>query len=120
MPMVEFEIIVGVSSERAFSEELAIAEASRYLAYSDQTDTFGHRASIFQVNTYDGPSSGADADASGKPEAASELDWGIGLHFDAPITSDDQLKSFMDELASLAHVESVEITGQLGNLLTDA
>lgn len=92
---MDFEAIVGVSAEVAGDEQTAIAEASRYLAYGDQTDTFGYGGRVFEVDVYGGLSSGAN-------------DWGVGLKFSAPIGSDNDLKAFMDEMAMLAHVESVE------------
>ena len=91
MPKEGFEVIVGVADGIA-NEQVAIAHASQYLASADTTRTFGQRGDVFDVNVYgdeDGP-------------------FGIGLCFAAPIPSDDGLKSFMDEMATLAQVESVE------------
>lgn len=105
MPTQAFEVIVSQNGEQ--SENNAVANASKYLAYADRTDTFGYHGDVFDVNVYGGPTSGADAEDSGKPRPASE-DYGIGLCFAAPIPSDDDLKRFMDEMTQLAHVESVE------------
>jgi hypothetical protein len=105
MPKEAFEVIVGQSGNK--SEQVAIASAAQYLAYADQTDTFGYSGDVFDVNVYDGPTSGADTESSGEPETASEFDYGIGLCFAATIENDDALKRFMDEMTQLAHVESV-------------
>lgn len=100
MPEVDFEVIVGVSSEVAQDEQTAIAEASRYLAYADQTDTFGYNGRVFAVDVY-----------GGKNYEDEVLDYGVGLSFSTVIVDDDDLKSFMDEMAMLAHVETVERLG---------
>ena len=91
MPVEGFEVIVGQSGEK--NESVAIAAASQYVAYCDQSDTFGYRGDVFDVNVYDGEEG---------------RDYGIGLCFAAPIENDDELKTFIDAMARLAHVESVE------------
>lgn len=100
-----FEVIVSENGNK--SESVAIASASQYLSYGDHSDTFGDGGDIFDVNVYGGPTSGADAEESGKPETASEFDYGIGLCFAAHM-DDAQLKLFMDEMALLKDVETVE------------
>lgn len=92
MPTEAFEVIVSQSGE--MNQNVAIANAAKYLAYADQTDTFGYSGDVFDVNMYGGPTQ--------------EQDYGIGLCFMAPVPSDDDLKAFMDEMTTLAHVESVE------------
>lgn len=91
MPIEGFEVIVSANGEQP--ENNAVANASKYLAYADQTDTFDHKGDVFDVNVYDGDEG---------------RDYGIGLCFAAPIVSDDHLKRFMDEMTTLARVESVE------------
>lgn len=91
MPVEAFEVIV--SQDGSQSEKNAVANASKYLAYADQTDTFGYHGDVFDVNVYDGDGG---------------RDYGIGLCFAAPINGDDHLKGFMSEMVTLAHVESVE------------
>ena len=88
MPLEGFEVIVGVAEGIADST-VAIAHASQYLAYADRTDTYGYHGDTFDVNVY------------GEGHA-------IGLCFAAPLPSDDDLKRFMDEMAQLSKVESVE------------
>jgi len=88
MPRESFEVIVGVSSDSCRKENNAIAEASRYLAYADQTDSYG----------YD-----ADSDET--------LDWGIGIHFETVIENEKHLRAFLNEMSQLAKVESVERVG---------
>ena len=91
MPLEGFEVIVGVAEGIADSK-VAIAHASQYLAYADRTDTYGYHGDTFDVNVY-GRGTGP---------------FGIGLCFAAPLPSDDDLKRFMDEMAQLSKVESVE------------
>jgi hypothetical protein len=86
-----FEVIV--SQDGQMDEQVAVANAAKYLAYADTTDTFGYEGDVFDVNVYDG-------------EAGRH--YGIGLVFSAVILNDDALKRFMDEMTQLAHVESVE------------
>ena len=91
MPVEGFEVIVGVAEGIADST-VAIAHASQYLAYADRTDTYGYHGDTFDVNVYgeeDGP-------------------FGIGLCFAVPLPSDNDLKRFIDEMAQLSKVESVE------------
>jgi hypothetical protein len=91
MPVEGFEVIVAVS-ETIDNREMAIADASKYLAYADQTDIFGYHGSLLYVKVHgdeDGP-------------------FAIGFQFAAPIESDDALKRFMDEMTQLSRVESVE------------
>jgi len=95
MPIKAFEVIVSQNGEQ--SENTAVANAAKYLAYADQTDTFGLEGDVFDVNVY-----GGDL-AEGGPQ-----DYGIGLCFAAPFPSDTYLKLFMDEMVTLAKVESVE------------
>lgn len=92
MPTQAFEVIVGQSGE--MNQNVAIANAAKYLAYADQTDTFGYSGDVFDVNCYGGAGTGED--------------YGIGLCFAATIENDAALKRFMDEMTQLAHVESVE------------
>lgn len=95
MPRQAFEVIVTVSGAVA-TEESAIAEASRYLAYADHSDTFGNHSEVFDVNVYGGDLSTRNGD------------WGIALSFTAMIENDRALKRFMDRLADLSRVETVE------------
>ena len=92
MPTEAFEVIVSQSGE--MNQNVAVANASKYLAYADRTDTFGYDGDVFDVNMYGGPTQ--------------EQDYGIGLCFAATIVNDDELKAFMDEMTQLAKVESVE------------
>jgi hypothetical protein len=91
MPVEGFEVIVA-ADEGITDKETAIADASRYLAYADQTDTFGYHGGILGVDVH--------GDEGGP--------FAIGFQFAAPIEDDHALKRFMDEMAQLSHVESVE------------
>jgi len=92
MPTQAFEVIVSQSGE--MNQNVAIANAAKYLAACDTTNTFGQEGDVFDVNMYGGPTS--------------QQDYGIGLCFAVPIPSDEYLKRFMDEMVQVAHVESVE------------
>lgn len=92
MPTEAFEVIVSQSGE--MNQNVAVANATKYLAYADQTDSFAYNGDVFDVNMYGGPTSNQD--------------YGIGLCFSTTIVNDDELKAFMDEMAQLALVESVE------------
>lgn len=92
MPTEAFEVIVSQSGE--MNQNVAIANAAKYLAACDTSNTFGQRADVFDVNMYGGPTQ--------------EQDYGIGLCFAVPIPSDRELKQFMDKMTEIAHVESVE------------
>ena len=98
MPIEAFEVIVSHDGQQP--EHNAVANAAKYLAYADTTDTFGLEGDVFDVNIYGGPSSGADAAVSG-----------IGLSVAVPIPSAEYRRDFEDELSSLAKVESFERVG---------
>jgi hypothetical protein len=70
----------------------AIAKASMYLAYGDQTDTVGYSPVIHDVAVH--------SDSTGP----------IGVTFRVTLSvgSDQDLKRFMDELATMSKVQSVE------------
>jgi len=91
MPTEAFEVIVSQPGE--MSEQVAIASAAKYLAYSDITDTYGYHGDTFDINVY-----GGDEDQ----------DWGIGICFAAKIPHNGELERFMDELEMLSSVESFE------------
>lgn len=90
MPREQFKATVSVSIDSCRNEKAAIAEASRYLAYADQTDSFGYQGRVFGVNV----------DANG--------DWLIELHFDTVIAQDDHREHFVNEMENLAKLESIE------------
>jgi hypothetical protein len=88
MTVKAYEVIVSVDSNVS-EKEVAIAHASQYLAYADQTDTFGYSGDVFDTHVYGGSLA-------------------VGLQFSAPFENDDAVKRFMDEMTTLARVESVE------------
>lgn len=96
MPREAFEVIVGVSGE-AGSELVAAVAAGRYLAYADQTDTFGYLSEIVHVSVT-GPSDHS-ADAG---------DYGVLIQFTAPIENDEARERFFYELDQLSRVEVYE------------
>lgn len=83
-----FEVIVGRRGDQP--RETAIANAAKYLSYGDQTNTLGE-SRVVGVEVYDSGES-----------------YGIGLTFKTYIGGDDALKRFMDQMAELRDVESVE------------
>lgn len=86
-----YEVTVGVPTNPN-DEVLAAAAASRWLAYADQTDTFGYLADIKDVEPY-----------TNDVEVCA-----VAITFTAPFPSDDDVKAFMDEMAHLSRVETVE------------
>lgn len=94
MPQQRFEVTV-VARENPESKAMAIANCSKYLAYGDQTDTFGYHAAIKDVDFRRNHRKG-DAHR-------------VIFTFETPITHDTELKAFMDEMATLSRVESVEM-----------
>lgn len=104
-----FEVIVSVSSDVAESEDVAIAEASRYLAYADQTDTFGGTGRVFETHVYGGPTLGEGRSVPPEHQRDFERnDWGISLHFTAGVANDKERERFFDELDMLAHAETYQ------------
>jgi len=91
MPTQGFEVIVGVPNA-INDERVAIATASKYLARADTSKTFPETGDVFDVDVYGDSQDG----------------FAIGLQFVATIENDAALKRFMDEMATLAKVESVE------------
>jgi len=90
MPREQFKATVSVSFDSCRNEKSAIAEASRYLAYADITDSFGYQGRIFGVNV------------------ENDGDWIIELHFDIIIRMDEHREHFFNEMEKLAKVESIE------------
>lgn len=85
-----YEIMVEVLD--CIDKETAIATASAYLAYGDQTETFGYAPTIDSVRVH------SDGDG---PTA-------VTITTTLTIASDTDRKRFMDELARLSKVVSVE------------
>jgi hypothetical protein len=92
---VTFAVTVSVNDEIGDLNErgLVVADASAYLAYADRTDTFGYLGTLEGVTCH--------RKHNHAYEAAT-------LTFKAPVPSDDDLKRFMDEMAELSRVMSVE------------
>lgn len=92
MPVEEYEVVVNVSDEIAGDDVPSlIAESSRYLAYADQTDTFGYGGRVYEAVVYNGD----------------ETEYQVGLKFTAPIASDEDRERFLDEMDMLAHVNEI-------------
>lgn len=89
MPTEEYEVIVSVS-EDVTDRDIVIANASQYLAYADQTDTFGYSGSIVDVDVRDSA---------------------VALKFLAIIENDGARERFLSEMEQLARVtESTQLS----------
>lgn len=73
----------------------AIATAAAYLAYGDTTDTIGYAPNIKETEVH----------TDGDGPIAVTLSIGVNIQ------DDDHLKLFMDELATMSKILSVERTG---------
>jgi len=96
--MREYDITVSVPHEddgTLKQEHSIIAEASKYLAYADQTDTFGYSAAVTHANvlTYK-----TDDDTDH-----------VYMRFLVPLPGIDSIEEFNEELERLAHVEAYAI-----------
>lgn len=98
MPIEAFEVIVSQGGQQ--SEQNAVANAAKYLAYADTTDTFGLEGDVFDVNVYGGATVGSPNES-----------YGIGLSVAVPIPSAEYRRNFEAELDRLAKVESFERVG---------
>lgn len=105
MPVKAFEVIV--SRDGQMSEQVAIASASKYLAFADASDTYGYLGDVIDVNVYGGHNEGSAPTDTG-PLNSDERDYGIGLVFAVVITSEQEMDRFTTQLEDLAYVESYE------------
>lgn len=90
MPVRQFEVVVSTDGS---NEWKSVAQASQYLAYADQTDTFGYLADIIGV------------DYSAEQET-------VSLEFEAPHPSEDEMHQFMDEMVALSRVEEATVVSR--------
>lgn len=90
MPRETFQITVEILNRK--NENEAIATAAAYLAYADQTDTIGYSPSFTGARSL--------SDSSGP--------FAVILTMELNISNDNHLKEFMDEMAHLSRVKSVE------------
>jgi len=93
--MAQDHFIIRTEVLDCVDEGNAIATAAAYLAYCDTTDTIGYNPSISN-NVVHTNSSGPIA---------------VTLRIGVNIQDDDHLKLFMDELANMSKVLSVEREG---------
>jgi hypothetical protein len=91
MPTAKFVVAVRVSTSTCPTSDIGIAEASRYLAYSDQTDLFGYRGKVESINT-------ADVENS--------ADGLVVINFTAPVTNQSEIEVWKKEMDALAKVET--------------
>lgn len=85
----EFEVLLGFS---AADEPQAVANASKYLAYGDQSNVFGDAVIIgTEIVDY-----------------LSDWEYGVALSFGYDFTGDDEVEQFMRQMRQLSHVVSVE------------
>lgn len=90
MPNETFDITVTVRD--CIEKEIAIARASSYLSYADQTDTVGYAPNFKSVFVH--------TDGTHPTH--------VTLTVELEIMNDQELKRFMDEMVQLAKVKSVE------------
>lgn len=93
MPREMFSIVVGTLAKA--DEQVAIADASAYLAFADQTDTFGYSPDIKTVKVYrdeDGPIA-------------------VDIRVSLAVENDAHLKRFVDQMTHLSRVRSLERGG---------
>lgn len=89
MNYAQFEVLVGMDSD---SPDKAIADASKYLAYGDQSNVFGEATVL----------------ATELVEYLSEWEEGVAITFGYNFASDEQMAEFMEQMRHLSHVVSVE------------
>jgi hypothetical protein len=88
MPTAIFNVTVrNERYKEPIPDRQVSADASRYLAYADQTDLFGYHASL--VNT-----------------VVSEGQVFVKFQFEAPVAQESDISQFLDECETLARVES--------------
>jgi len=88
MPTARFTTVV-VARENPESEQQAIANTSRYLAYGDQTDTFGYHAHVSEVRV------ALDEDA-------------VVFVWEAPVSAPHNIRDVEEEFDHLSRVRSHE------------
>jgi len=90
MPTAQFKTTL-VARENPNNHEQAIANCAKYLAYADQTDTFGYHAHIESAvfrTTFDYPA--------------------VTFEWRAPVASEGEITSVAAEMEQLSRVESHE------------
>ena len=85
-------VSVPVPDNGTMQESSIIANAARYLAYADQTDTFGYHGNVTHVHVM-----GYTNDDGSK---------NVYMRFRVPIPGPDYMEEFEDELDALAHVRA--------------
>lgn len=81
---------VTVTSEAETSNE-AHLDAGRYLAYADRTDLFAYHGHIEGVST-----------------SLDSEEWYVSIEFSAPVSSEDDITRWADEMAALSRVVEYE------------
>lgn len=92
--ILQYGLTVSVPSdeEASLQSNSVIANAAKYLAYADQTDTFGYHGNVVH----------ADKMKTMNDDGSSN----VYMRILVPIPGDDYRKEFEDELDGLAHVRS--------------
>jgi hypothetical protein len=95
MPTAKFAVEVSVRDTvgDSNSPSKCTADASKYLAYADQTDTFGYHGAIESVTC-----TKKHRNAYGS----------VLITFSAPVAQEEDIECFLDECETLARVETVE------------
>ena len=92
MPLARFTTTVIAQDDDGTAEQ-HIANCAKYLAYADQTDTFGYHGHVRQT-TYQGDS--------------------VRFRWKAPVVSNKELNKIREEMERLSRVESHTCTSNQG------
>ena len=92
--MREYEMTVSVPApdEGTMQNDSIIANAAKYLAYADQTDTFGYHGYVTHAHVMG---------YTNDDESAN-----VYMRIRVPIPGPDYMQEFEDELDALAHVRA--------------
>jgi hypothetical protein len=95
MPTAKFVVKVSVRERIGDSNSTAMcaADASKYLAYADQTDLFGYHGAVENVTC-----NKKHRNAYGS----------VLITFKAPIAQESDIRNFLDECEKLARVTTAE------------
>jgi hypothetical protein len=95
MPTAKFETTVEVARASEHNREVAVANCASYVAYADQTDTFGYHGVVDDAVVID----------AGPPNYYVET---VTFWWTAPVANPDDIQKVADEMSRLSRVESHE------------
>lgn len=88
MPTATFKTTVSVSGESKGPGQVAVANCASYLAYADQTDTFGYHGKVYDL--------------------VMPTPMTVKIWWEAPVANRDEIQKVADEMSRLSRVESHE------------